>query len=40
MLFDSVGDPRGVERMGIALEPEADYKLSGNGCGCEDPRIS
>jgi beta-1,2-mannobiose phosphorylase / 1,2-beta-oligomannan phosphorylase len=40
VLFDSVGDPRGVERMGIALEPEADYQLSGNGGGCEDPRIS
>lgn len=40
VLFDSAGDPRGVERMGIALEPEADYELSGNGGGgCEDPRI-
>ena len=40
VLFDSAGDPKGVERMGIALEPEADYELSGNGGGCEDPRIS
>jgi hypothetical protein len=30
----------GVERMGMALEPEADYELSGNGGGCEDPRIA
>ena len=40
VLFDSAGDPKGVERMGVALEPEADYELSGNGGGCEDPRIS
>ena len=40
VLFDSAGDPRDAERMGIALEPEADYELSGNGGGgCEDPRI-
>ena len=29
VLFDSAGDPMGVERMGMALEPEADYELSG-----------
>lgn len=40
VLFDSAGDPMGVERMGVALEPEADYELSGNGGGCEDPRIA
>ena len=40
VLFDSAGDPMGVERMGMALEPEADYELSGNGGGCEDPRIA
>jgi hypothetical protein len=39
VLFDGSGDPRGVERVGIALEPEADYELSGNGGGCEDPRV-
>ena len=40
VLFDNAGDPIGVERIGIALEPEADYELSGNGGGgCEDPRI-
>ena len=40
VLFDSAGDPSGVERMGIALQPEADYELSDTGGGCEDPRIS
>jgi beta-1,2-mannobiose phosphorylase / 1,2-beta-oligomannan phosphorylase len=39
VLFDGAGDPIGVERMGIALEPEADYELHENGGGCEDPRI-
>src|SRR5680860_449514 len=39
--FDEAGDPTGVERLGIALEPEADYerRLNGSG-GCEDPRIT
>jgi predicted GH43/DUF377 family glycosyl hydrolase len=40
VLFDSAGDPMGVERMGIVLEPEADYELNQSGGGCEDPRIS
>jgi predicted GH43/DUF377 family glycosyl hydrolase len=40
VLFDSAGDPRDVERIGIALEPKADYELSGDGGGCEDPRIT
>lgn len=40
VLFDGAGDPIGVERMGMALEPEADYELSENGGGCEDPRIA
>ena len=40
VLFDGAGDPHGVERMGIALQPEADYELSETGGGCEDPRIS
>jgi predicted GH43/DUF377 family glycosyl hydrolase len=39
--FDASGDPRGVERLGIALEPEADYERRPNGGGsCEDPRIT
>jgi predicted GH43/DUF377 family glycosyl hydrolase len=41
VLFDSAGEPCGVERMGIALEPEMDYELRPNGQGgCEDPRIT
>jgi predicted GH43/DUF377 family glycosyl hydrolase len=39
VLFDNVGDPIGVERVGVALEPEADYELRENGGGCEDPRV-
>ena len=39
--FNKVGDPVGVERMGIALEPEADYEKRPNGGGgCEDPRVN
>jgi predicted GH43/DUF377 family glycosyl hydrolase len=38
--FDRSGDPVGVERLGIALEPEADYEHAKTGGGCEDPRIS
>jgi beta-1,2-mannobiose phosphorylase / 1,2-beta-oligomannan phosphorylase len=35
------GNPAGVERLGIALEPEADYeRLSNGGGGCEDPRVT
>ncbi len=38
--FNEAGDPCGVERLGIALEPEADYELRPGGGGCEDPRIT
>jgi predicted GH43/DUF377 family glycosyl hydrolase len=39
--FNAAGDPAGVERLGIALEPEADYERRPNGRGgCEDPRIT
>src|SRR5271165_4053038 len=39
--FNQTGDPCGVERLGIALEPEADYELRPNGGGgCEDPRVT
>jgi beta-1,2-mannobiose phosphorylase / 1,2-beta-oligomannan phosphorylase len=39
--FNEAGDPTGVERLGIALEPEADYELGTDGRGgCEDPRIT
>ncbi len=40
VLFDDKGDPAGVERIGFALEPEADYELRPGGGGCEDPRVS
>src|ERR1700687_3868257 len=31
--FNEAGDPAGVERLGIALEPEADYELRPDGSG-------
>jgi predicted GH43/DUF377 family glycosyl hydrolase len=41
VLFNEAGDPVGVERLGIAVEPEADYELRPDGSGgCEDPRIT
>jgi predicted GH43/DUF377 family glycosyl hydrolase len=42
VLFDKAGDPTGVERLGVALEPEADYELrpDWNQGGCEDPRVT
>ena len=39
--FNAAGDPAGVERLGIALEPEAEYERRPDGSGgCEDPRIT
>jgi predicted GH43/DUF377 family glycosyl hydrolase len=39
--FNPAGDPIGVERLGIALEPETDYEQRPDGSGgCEDPRIT
>ena len=39
--FNEAGDPVGVERLGIALEPEEDYEKRPNvSGGCEDPRIT
>jgi len=39
--FDRAGDPTGVERLGITLEPEAEYELGSDGSGgCEDPRVT
>ena len=39
--FNDDGDPCGVERLGIALEPEANYeRRPDGGGGCEDPRIT
>lgn len=39
--FNEAGDPTDVERLGIALEPEADYeRRPDGGGGCEDSRIT
>jgi predicted GH43/DUF377 family glycosyl hydrolase len=38
--FNEAGDPVGVERLGIALEPDTDYECRPGGGGCEDPRIT
>jgi predicted GH43/DUF377 family glycosyl hydrolase len=41
VLFNDAGDPVAVERLGIALEPEADYERRSDGSGgCEDPRVT
>jgi beta-1,2-mannobiose phosphorylase / 1,2-beta-oligomannan phosphorylase len=41
VLFNEAGDPSGVERLGIALEPKVDYEMRpGGGGGCEDPRVT
>ncbi|MGA2080803.1 MAG: glycosidase [Holophaga sp.] len=38
--FNAAGEPSGVERLGLALEPEADYERQpGGGGGCEDARV-
>src|SRR5208283_5343904 len=39
--FNEAGNPSGVERLGIALEPEADYERRSDGSGgCEDARVT
>ena len=40
VLFNDDGDPSGVERLGIALEPDVDYERRPGGGGCEDPRVT
>lgn len=40
VVFDRDGTPRSVERLGVALEPEAPYERNRiSGGGCEDPRV-
>jgi len=34
------GEPSGVERLGVALEPTMPYELRPDGGGCEDPRVT
>ncbi len=39
--FNGDGDPTGVERLGIALEPEEPYeRVTSEIGGCEDPRVT
>ncbi len=39
--FNEAGDPCGAERLGIALEPQADYERRSDGSGgCEDARVT
>ena len=39
--FDASGEPVGVERLGVALEPEEPYEMNPwTGGGVEDPRIT
>jgi predicted GH43/DUF377 family glycosyl hydrolase len=38
--FDAGGTPAGVERLGMALEPEEAWELHVGGGGVEDPRIT
>jgi predicted GH43/DUF377 family glycosyl hydrolase len=40
VIFDERGDPVGVNRLGIVLEPEVEYEKKPEGGGCEDPRIT
>ncbi len=40
VLFDDAGNPRGIERLGIVLEPQVRYELSRRGGGVEDPRVT
>src|ERR671937_475118 len=38
---DGAGRPSGVERLGVALEPQRPYEIKRPGVGgCEDPRIT
>ena len=39
--FDAAGEPVGVQRLGIVLQPQTDYETWPDGRGgCEDPRVS
>jgi predicted GH43/DUF377 family glycosyl hydrolase len=40
VIFDDDGEPQAVERLGIALEPAADYERRPGGGGCEDARVT
>ena len=36
--FNNAGDPEDVERLGVVLEPQADYEIRPDGGGGEDRR--
>ena len=40
VVFDDDGTPVGVERLGMALEPEEAWELHAGGGGVEDPRVT
>jgi beta-1,2-mannobiose phosphorylase / 1,2-beta-oligomannan phosphorylase len=41
VLFNAAGDPHGVDRLGVALEPQEPFEMRDDGTGgCEDPRIT
>lgn len=40
VIFDEKGDPVGVKRLGVVLEPNAEFETRPEGGGCEDPRIT
>jgi len=41
VIYDAAGEPCDVERLGVALSPEAPYELNRiSGGGCEDPRVT
>ncbi len=40
VLADDDGDPVGVERLGVVLEPDEVWERNGGGGGVEDPRVT
>lgn len=40
VLVDEDGDPAGVERLGVVLEPDEVWENNGAGGGVEDPRVT
>ena len=38
--FNGAGDPCAVERLGVALEPEADYERRSDGGACEEMQVA
>ncbi len=40
VLVDDDGDPAGVERLGVVLEPDEVWENNGDGGGVEDPRVT